>query len=498
VCGQEQPPTPAAVQPPGPGQPAGPGPPAGTGPPGGSGPPGGASEPAGPRPAADSQAAAKSSFFRDLRSLWQTEPGFRRLLLTRLVSQTGDGAFTVGLGTYVFFNATSFPDPVTAAGAFAVLYVPYSIIGPFAGVFIDRWSRRQILVWSAVVRACFVTITAALVASGTLGLPLYSAALLVLGVNRFFLASLPASVPHVVPPDKLVMANGVSPSAGGIMSAVGSLIALGVHVATGGGQFGSAVTMLAAGCLYLLAGAVALTMRRDQLGPDRTDSGPRQVMTELAAIGRAIAEVGAGLIAGLRYLRRRRAAAAALVATGGNKLFYGILFLMAILLFRNYFYPGNANSALSHFGSYVVVPGAIGYALAAIMAPAATRRFGKAGWIIISLVAAALVTGALGWTFEQLLFAIIAFGLNVAGQSISISAVTIIQEEVADSFRGRVFSLFDMMSNVPLAAGAAISAVFMPTDGKSLAVVAVVAGGYLVVAGSYWLLVRGRPVTALA
>ncbi len=373
----------------------------------------------------------RSSFWRDLRTLWRTEPGFRRLFLTRLVSQTGDGAFTVGLGTYVFFNATSFPDPVTAAGAFAVLYVPYSVIGPFAGVFIDRWSRRQILVWSAVVRACFVAITAALVASGTLGLPLYAAALLVLGVNRFFLAALPAAMPHVVPHDKLVMANGVSPSAGGIMSAIGSLIALGVHVVTGGGEFGSAMTMLAAGGLYLLAGTVALTIGRDELGPARDPAaGPRPVIGELAAIARAFGEVGAGLLAGLRYLRRRRAAAAALVATGGNKLFYGILFLMSILLFRNYFYPGNANSALSHFGPYVVVPGAVGYALAAMIAPAATRRFGKPGWIAMSLATAGIVTGALGWTFEQLLFAVIAFGLNVAGQSVAISAVTIIQEAV--------------------------------------------------------------------
>ena len=445
------------------------------------------------RPDSTGQPERRSSFWRDLRILWTTEPGFRRLFLTRLVSQTGDGAFTVGLGTYVFFNATSFPNPVTAAGAFAVLYVPYSIIGPFAGVFIDRWSRRQILVWSAVVRACFVAITAVLVASGTLGLPLYAAALLVLGVNRFFLAALPAATPHVVPPDKLVMANGVSPSAGGIMSAIGSLIALGVHVITGGGQFGSAMTMLAAGCLYLLAGAVALTIGRNQLGPDRVAAGTRQVMSELAAIARSIAEVGAGLVAGLRYLRQRRAAAAALFAAAGNKLFYGILFLMSILLFRNYFYAGSANSALSHFGAYVVVPGAVGYALAAIMAPAATRRFGKPGWIVLSLIVSGLVTGALGWTFEQLLFAIIAFGLNVTGQSVAISAVTIIQEEVADSFRGRIFSLYDMMSNVPLAAGAAISAVFMPTDGKSLPIVTVVGAGYLVVAGGYWLLSHGRP-----
>ena len=37
--------------------------------------------------------------------------------------------------------------------AFAVLYLPYSLIGPFAGVFIDRWSRRQIIVYGALIRA---------------------------------------------------------------------------------------------------------------------------------------------------------------------------------------------------------------------------------------------------------------------------------------------------------------------------------------------------------
>ena len=42
-----------------------------------------------------------------------------------------------------------------------MLYLPYSLIGPFAGVFIDRWSRRQILVCSALLRSVFVVITAA-------------------------------------------------------------------------------------------------------------------------------------------------------------------------------------------------------------------------------------------------------------------------------------------------------------------------------------------------
>jgi MFS family permease len=174
------------------------------------------------------------------------------------------------------------------------------------------------------------------------------------------------------------------------------------------------------------------------------------------------------------------------------------LFLSSILLFRNYFYPANSNVALSHFGTYVVVPGAVGYALAAFLAPAATRRYGKPGWIVLSLLVAGVLTGALGWTFQQLFFAFLAFGLNVAGQSVAISAVTIIQEEVSDSYRGRVFSLYDMMSNIPLAVGAGVSAVFMPVDGKSQTVLAVVAGGFLLVAGGYWLLARNQPAAPVS
>ena len=86
------------------------------------------------------EASGRSTFVGDLRVVL-AERNFRRLFATRLISQTGDGIVTAGVGTYVFFNASSFPSPTAAAAAFTVLYVPYSLIGPFAGVFIDRWSR---------------------------------------------------------------------------------------------------------------------------------------------------------------------------------------------------------------------------------------------------------------------------------------------------------------------------------------------------------------------
>src|SRR5262249_56520486 len=90
------------------------------------------------------------------------------------------------------------PTGGAAGAASAFVCLPCSLVGPFAGVFIDRWSRRQILVWSALLRAAFVVLTASLVASGRLGVPLYVSVLAVLGVNRFFLSSLSAALPHVV------------------------------------------------------------------------------------------------------------------------------------------------------------------------------------------------------------------------------------------------------------------------------------------------------------
>ena len=171
------------------------------------------------------RAAGQHSFLADLRAVL-AERNFRRLFATRLISQTGDGMFTAGLGTYVFFNATSFPDPGAAAAAFAVL-VP--------AVLADRAVRRRVhrpLVTAAdpglVGRAAglFVALTASLVASGRLGVPLYVGVLAVLGVNRFFLSSLSAALPHVVSEDTLVMANSVAPTVGTIVSFLGGLAGL--------------------------------------------------------------------------------------------------------------------------------------------------------------------------------------------------------------------------------------------------------------------------------
>jgi MFS family permease len=427
---------------------------------------------------------SKSAVWADLRGVLAGRD-FRRLFATRLISQAGDGVVTAGVGTYVFFNASTFPSPAAGAAAFAVLYLPYSLIGPFAGVFIDRWSRRQILVWSALLRSLFVALTAAFMALGNRGVLLYVAVLLVLGVNRFFLSALSAALPHVVAEDELMMANSVSPTIGGVAATIGGVVALGLNVATGNTERGAAVTLLVGGACYVAASLVAATMGRDLLGPAR-DAAP----TRRGRLRAELASVAAGLADGARYVLRRRGPAAALGATGGFSFLFGPLFLMSILLYRNFFYRSSVSVAEGHFGALVVLSG-IGYACAALVTPPATRRLSKPTWITLLLAATAVVTLVLGETFSQPAYLAIGFCLYLARQSVAICVVTILQEEVDDTYRGRIFAFYDMMFNAAYVAGAALSVIIMPVDGHSPLLIALVAAGFAAVAAGYWLACRG-------
>jgi hypothetical protein len=150
---------------------------------------------------------------------------------------------------------------------------------------------------------------------------------------------------------------------------------------------------------------------------------------------------------------RRRGAAAALGATGGFSFLFGPLFLMSILLYRDYFYRSSVGTAEGHVGGLVIASG-IGYACAALITPPVTRRLSKPAWITLLLMASAVVTMALGETFNQVAYLAIGFCLYLTRQGVAICATTILQEEVGDAYRGRVFAFYDMMFNVTYVASA--------------------------------------------
>ena len=150
-------------------------------------------------------------------------PDFRRLYGTRLSSQCADGIFQASLAGVVLFSPESAANPADIAGGFAALLLPYSFVGPFAGVLLDRWRRQRVLVWSNVIRCLLVGVVALEIATRVDGIAFYATALLVTSVNRFFLAAQSAAQPHVVEPERLVTGNALSTTSGSVAASLGRL-----------------------------------------------------------------------------------------------------------------------------------------------------------------------------------------------------------------------------------------------------------------------------------
>jgi Major Facilitator Superfamily len=422
----------------------------------------------------------KSSFGADLRDVL-AEREFRKLFAIRLVSQGGGGIFNAGFTAYAFFSATTFPDPPAAVEAFAVLYLPYSLIGPFVGVFIDRWSRRQIIAWASMIQAAMVAVASFIVLSGQTRLPFYISVLAILGAGRFFLSALSAATPHVVRADKLVMANSVAPTCGTIVGFLGGLAGLSMRLTLGGSNLGSAATLLVSAVFYVVAGLLGLRMSRGLLGPSTAPGG----QAARASIAAELAGIARGLWAALRHLGQRRKAAYALGAVSVHHALYGILLVQGLLLYRNYFYPGgNGDAALRH-ATGLVATSAIGFGLAAVLTPLGTKRLSMDTWITAWLAIGAVTTALLGPTFSQVPFLVMGFIMGLSAQCVKICTDTTLQQQVDDAYMGRAFSLYDMLYNVTYVVGPAIAMPFLPATGKSYPVVLTIGACYLAGAATY-------------
>jgi MFS family permease len=425
------------------------------------------------------------SVVRDLRLLLRGRD-FRRLFAVRIGSQFSDGVFQVALASYVLFSPERQTSPTAIAGAFAAVLLPFSVLGPFTGVFIDRWSRRQILAWSNFVRVLLLMVVASVIAAGTVGPVLFFAVVVTLSVNRFLLAALSAALPHVVDEDRLVIANSLTPTSGTAAFMVGlSAGALLRELANVVGTRPNVVVALAAALLYGVAGLLALRMSRGLLGPDYDPAMP--------TVREHARHVLIGLVDGLRHLRTRKEAAAGLSAIGAHRFFYGMSTVATILLYRSYFNdPADTEAGFTGLATAVLVSGA-GFVAAAFITPFVTERITLQQWVLALLVLASVVQVMPGafYTVPTLLAA--AFALGITSQGVKICVDTLVQETVDDAFRGRVFALYDVIFNVAFVAAAAAAAVLLPVDGKSYPVLALISAGYAATAAAYGWTSRHTP-----
>ena len=394
------------------------------------------------------------TFFRDLAALLRFS-GFRRLFAVRLLSQGSDGIFQVALASTVLFSPERAPTAGAIAVAFATILLPFTILGPFVGVLIDRWSRRRILVASNAIRVILLLVIALLVAGDNVGWLFYLLVLAAFSVNRFLLAGLSASLPHVVTRELLVTANGVSPTCGTLAYLCGLGLGGAVHAIS----HSDGVVLVVGAASYLLSALVA--SRLPYLGPDLEGID--------SAVREALGNVVRGLQDAVRHLPPLGRLALGVVSVG--QLPYGVMIVGTILLFRNRFEQANEASGLAGFGIVVAASG-VGLAAAALVTPSMTKRFGMRGYVTALSVLAALMMVFPAALFTPWAIAVSAFGLGVTTQGVKICVDTTLQRVVGDVYRGRVFALYDVLFNAVFIAATALAAIVIPTDGPSYAVLA--------------------------
>ncbi|MFF3110627.1 MFS transporter [Kitasatospora sp. NPDC057904] len=396
---------------------------------------------------------------------------FRRLLTARVLSQLSDGVFQVSLAAYVVFSPEKQSSPADIASVLAVMLLPFSVIGPFAGVLLDRWRRRQVLYVGNLARFGLGLVTGALLLAEAPTWLFFASALLVTALNRFILAGLSAALPRVVRQDQLVTANALSPTLGTVAAALGGGIGFLLHQVMMPGPKADAALVTVAALLYLSAALAARRMDRDLLGPERHAGRP--------ALGQALLRAAVELGAAVRHLVRDcRPAVHALAAVTAARFCYGVLIVVVVMLARYTFNdPADSSAGLVTLGQAVGLSAA-GFFIAAVVSPWCSRRLGLAGWMTACLVAPVVFVPALGLSFSLVPCLVAALLLGVVTQGTKICADTVVQESVEDDYRGRVFAIYDVLFNVAFVAAAVVTALVLPLSGRSVVVVVGVAAVY--------------------
>jgi hypothetical protein len=397
---------------------------------------------------------ARVELWRSVRGL----PDFWRLLQLRMATQFGDGLFQAGMAGALLFNPDRAADPMAIARAFAVLFLPYSLLGPFAGALMDRWDRRLVLVGANIGRLILIAGIGTILAVRAGEMPLLVTALLANGLARFVTSGLSASLPHVVPREQVVTMNSVATAAGAVAAFLGANFMLVPRFFVGAGDQGASVIIFLTAIPVAVALLLSWRFGPRVLGPDDT---------KRAIHGSAAYAVITGWLHGARTVVSYPTVAATLSGLAAHRMVVGINSLLILVLAHH-----TKDPAVGGLGIALLVLSAsgLGSFLATVLTPPTVRRWGRYATANGTLAAAALIEVAGAGLLLPVMVAC-SFFLGVTGQMIKLCADSAMQIDVDDALRGHVFAVQDALFWVAFIVSITVAATVIPDDGHAPAFV---------------------------
>lgn len=362
---------------------------------------------------------------RNYYHLLKDNPEYAKLWLAQVVSLTGDWFNTVALLSLV---ATYSNGSGLAIGFFLVLRTLPQLLGsPVAGVLLDRFNRRNLLVWSNLLRAVVVPFFL-IVDSPDMLWFIYVVTAVQFTLSSVFEPGQAAIIPALIKPQSILEGNTLMSVTWSVMLAFGAIV--------GGGfayVFGIKAALIADAITFLIAGLLLMWVKYD---PERG-----RLLAKAAGVDPTTPDE-TSFIEGLRYVRRHPQIASTLFVKFGQSL-GNIDTLMTIFATQLFVIGANGELSLAILWSVFGVGAVIGPLIGNRFSDSSVRRLRRimlygfvaivAGWFVLGFAGSLLMVsvailfrsmgGSVNWTYSNVL----------------------IQKTTPDAMLGRVFSM-DMIS----------------------------------------------------
>jgi len=408
-----------------------------------------------------------------LNSSWavlRRNRNFRLLYIGQTISQLGDWFNAVA----VFALLLDLTGSATAvAWMMIVQFLPVALVGPLAGVVVDRVDRRRLMIVTDVVRGCLI-LALLLVHRREEVWIAYVVMALTVGAQAFFEPARTATIPNVTAPDELLTANALSAATWSAMLALGASI-------------GGLVTAVAGRNVAFVINAASFFASAFFIGRTRYDSTPAAAprpsgFLELTGF--------TDLVEGVSYVRQRSHVAALMLVKAGWGLAGGVLLLLTI--FGQRVFPlgdGSAAGIGVLYGARGVGAGLGPITLRWILGQdrlRLRRAIGPAFFMVGIFYVALSAAPSLWIAALCVLFA------HFGGSILWVFSTVLLQLEVPDRFRGRVFAAELALVTLMSSASSYWTGRQLDRAGWSPRALAFALGSMFCLPGVLWLIIQAR------
>ncbi len=207
---------------------------------------------------------------------------FFLLWLGQIISQLGDRLGQMALIAFVYLRAPGSTIEIAKILSFTI--IPVFLIGPIAGVYVDRWDRRRTMYTCDFLRSILVLIIPLFLFYAKIIVPIYFIIFIVFSIGRFFVPAKLSIIPDLVEKKDLLMANSLVNTTGMIAAILGFGVSgvLVEHLGARSGFYLDALSFLISGLLiFTIVKKSAASMNLKKVGKDIAEVIRKSVLQEI-------------------------------------------------------------------------------------------------------------------------------------------------------------------------------------------------------------------------